>query len=376
MKRIIISALCVILLGAAFLTLGPTDSNSSGTARKASAKAKPDKEKARANHSYARFSNKEYAIKYLRKKGIAMNDMESELIRQLQDGQLETAAALVGAGAKLNKGDAQTFSNSCPFLQAAIHGNAELLKLMVSKGADIQCKVSPNGGKTGFTAQYSAVLKDNLDTLRYLDSIGLSCLASADSTSVLCHATMFGAYNCFKYIIDHGGNPHETYPDGANLMHRVALGGNLQIIQYLESKGISIRESHKKGAPNMLLLASVNKRHDAVQYFLEKGADPFLDTGTGYAPIVQIVCMANTGTLQKLEKLGVDFQNPPEKGASYLESAAMADNSEAVRYLISKGLRVNDLNRIRIGRFDGKGLHEDTQKTRNMRELIQTLQTD
>ena len=72
MKRIIISALCVILLGAAFLTLGPTDSNSSGTARKASGKAKPDKEKARANHSYARFSNKEYAIKYLRKKGIAM----------------------------------------------------------------------------------------------------------------------------------------------------------------------------------------------------------------------------------------------------------------------------------------------------------------
>ena len=117
MKRIIISALCVILLGAAFLTLGPTDSNSSGTARKASAKAKPAKKKARANHSYARFANKEYAIKYLRKKGIAMNDMEGELIRQMQDGQLETAAALVGAGASLNKGliskYRQTILDSC-----------------------------------------------------------------------------------------------------------------------------------------------------------------------------------------------------------------------------------------------------------------------
>ena len=376
MIRLFISTICMILFGSSFLTPAPAAPLQPGAAKKAGGKAKPGKKNPRANRSYARFANREYAVKYLNKKGIAVNDMEAELIRQMQDGQLETAAALVGAGARLNQGDAPTFSNSCPFLQAAIHGNAELLKLMVSKGADIQCKVAPRGGKEGFTAQYAAVIKDNLDTLRYLDSIGLSCLTSVGSTSVLAHAALFGAYNCFKYIIDHGGNPHETYPDGANLMHRAAAGGNLQIIKYLESKGISIRDSHKKGAPNMLLLASVNKRHDAVQYFLEKGADPFLDTGTGYAPIVPIVCMANTGTLQKLEKLGVDFQNPPEKGASYLESAAMADNPEAVRYLISKGLRVNDLNRIRIGRFDGKDLLEDTQKTRNMRELIQTLQAD
>ena len=375
MKRPFISTVCIILFGAAVFTLIPAVFLAD-TTDEAAGKDRPAKREAGAPRSYDRFANKEYSVNYLTKKGIDMNDMEGELIRQLQAGQLETAAALVGAGARLNRGNAQSFSDPLPFLQATIFGNAELLKLMVSKGADSRCKIIHRAGQEGLTAQYAAVIKDNLDTLRYLDSIGLSCKAKDASTSLLAHAAMFGAYNCFMYIIDHGGDPHETYPDGANLMHRAAVGGNLKIIQHLESQGISIRESHKKGAPNMLLLAAVNKRHAAVQYFLEKGADPFLDTGNGYPPIDLIVSMANTETLQKLEQLGVDFKDSSKQGTNYLETAAMADNPEAVRYLISKGLRVNNLNRISIGSYDERNFIEDEQKTRSMRELIKTLQSD
>jgi ankyrin repeat protein len=77
-----------------------------------------------------------------------------------------------------------------------------------------------------------------------------------------------------------------------------------------------------------------------------------------------------------LAVLGVDFKDSSKQGTNYLETAAMADNPEAVRYLISKGLRVNNLNRISIGSYNERNFIEDEQKTRSMRELIKTLQSD
>ena len=181
------------------------------------------------------------ARKHLAEKGIQPENYDKALIEYLEKGDCKTAAALIHAGAAINaSGDEKK-----PLLLAAEHCTPEIIQMLLDKGADRECvdiQPRPRCMSMGKTAIFMAAKANNLENLKYLHKMGFSCTARTkdfmQSHTVLAEAARHGSLECVRYIIEQGGgNPHETFPGGANLMHRAAYSGNVELIKYLDSLG-------------------------------------------------------------------------------------------------------------------------------------------
>ena len=117
----------------------------------------------------AALNNHEHIVKLLIEKGANVDAVDSEgrtaLIYMVLMGNLEGARSLLDANANVNLKDN---SGDYPIIYACqnSHSDVEMLKLLVSKGADV------NGHGGGNSAMMTAQLRGYTDKAEYLKSIG------------------------------------------------------------------------------------------------------------------------------------------------------------------------------------------------------------
>ena len=78
-----------------------------------------------------------------------------------------------------------------------------------------------------------------------------------------------------NYLLDKGADSSLKSKDGRNLLHSASEGGNVVIIETVLSHGLDIN-SKDSGGDTPLMIAARNNKMEAVNYLLEKGADPSL----------------------------------------------------------------------------------------------------
>lgn len=297
----------------------------------------------KAGKSSKLVKNKKAALKYLDKKGIQPENYDKALIECLEKGDCKTAAALIHAGAAINASG----NEKKPLLLAAEHCTPEIIQMLLDKGADRECvdiQPLPRCMSMGKTAIFMAAKANNLENLKYLHKMGFSCTARTkdfmQSHTVLAEAARHGSLECVRYIIEQGGgNPHETFPGGANLMHRAAYSGNVELIKYLDSLGVDMNRLATGYGLTPLCFAGQKGHQEAMQYMLSRGANPNTDLGrNGMHTLFVLAYTANTQTMQMLVKSGANFSLKNNEGKGVRDFARMGNNQEALDFLDKHGL--------------------------------------
>ncbi|HEX6355447.1 ankyrin repeat domain-containing protein [Actinophytocola sp.] len=170
------------------------------------------------------------------------------------------AAALIAAGAPVDghPGDRET-----PLITAASYGDAEVAKVLIEAGADVDAVSTPDSGgvPSGSALQHAAVfgMTEVLDLLvaagARVDSLEMAAAAGDISGSPLDRSTRQSRLRALVFAADHQ---------------------RLEVIDQLVAAGTPVNEPDAKWQRLPLHIAAGNGRPAAVRRLLTHGADPNL----------------------------------------------------------------------------------------------------
>lgn len=243
-----------------------------------------------------------------------------------QSGDVESARALVAAGADLKEG---TPEEGPPLVVASTNGREEMALMLLEKGAD------PNATDCyGMTALHWALQE------------GITAISSGPTVTdaFWLHAPM---PRLIQALLAAGANPNARIAKDFMTyhIHRFSRGTMLEPPQV----------GHAGGTPFLLAAASHNA--EAMRLLLQAGADPKIPTFEGTTPLMVAsgtgVQLATRGTkdeglptekrLRALEAVrlawesGVDVNAANEGGRTALHGAAFYGIAEVIEFLASKG---------------------------------------
>ena len=182
--------------------------------------------------------------------------------------------------------------------EAAVDGDIRQVKLLISKGADVNAK-----NKLGKTALHYASEKGHTDVARLL--------------------------------ISQGAYVNATNSDGRKPLHYAAMRGDKQTLVLLLSKGADINAKDRDGrTPLFEAMTSTSAgRKEVVELLVSKGAK-----------VPEFHLAAYMGDIEKLKKClqdGIDINSQEDFGCTALHAAANSDKKDIVEFLISKGANVD-----------------------------------
>lgn len=176
------------------------------------------------------------------------------------------------------------YAGGTALMLASTEGHLEIVKYLISKGADINAK-----SDKGWTALMAASgEKGHLDVVKYLISKGADINARNDDgrTALMNAATYSGNLEIVKALVEGKGGLLSVFSKGVDVNAKDDNGetalmgacgnGHLEIVKYLISKGADINakaEATRFRGTTALILASMYGHLEVVKYLVSKGAD-------------------------------------------------------------------------------------------------------
>lgn len=263
-----------------------------------------------------------------------------------RQGDLETAAALLDAGANVDDADA---AGTSALVIAAHSDHGQLARFLLSRGAD------PNAAKAGYTALHAAVLRGNLELVKALLEAGADPDApvrhgtpgrrlSADyslrhqmlGANALWLAARFGHPDIMRVLAAAGANALVVPADGTTAL-KAAMGYVSGLTENREGRyGIPIDHAEEEQATL-----------DAARIAVEMGVDvnavgPGGDTALHdaarqrFVTVIEFLVKSgadlNARNRRKLTPLGTLLAENPD-GAGKFETAARQDTIDLLRKL-------------------------------------------
>jgi ankyrin repeat protein len=312
-------------------------------------------------------------------------------------GKVDAVKSLLAHGAEVNAKEG--VRGQTALMWAAAEDNAEVIRVLVERGADVQTR--SNGG---FTALLFAAREGRIAAAKTLLQAGASVNeaiagrrggrggAAAGGTSeadIAPNAFLLSAanahYELASLLLDAGADPNAA-PQGWTALHQVTwvrktgVGDNgpapkgsgnltsLEFVRRLVAKGANLNARVTR-RPSMgttvlnaigataFLLAARTKDVELMQVLAELGADPLATNEDGTTPLM---VAAGIGTSSPLEdpgtepevlesvklalKLGGDVNAVDKKGETAMHGAAYKHVPSVVRFLAEHGAKVEVWN--------------------------------
>ena len=281
---------------------------------------------------------------------------------------IELVKILISAGADVNATDRE--EGETVLQEAAIKGNIQLIKELLSAGADIHAM-----NFNGDTALIQAVAAGKVNAAKFLIDMGANIEhEGADGLTPLHISTMNGNVAMTHMLLEQGANIEHTTSDGGRCIHEAASSGNVTVLNQLIMVGADVGAITNEGydllhvatqADNIgvaeLLLAMeygdiqsqdiygrtvlydscVQGNTGLVQLFLEYGADySSFRTQSGYLPIHGGAMSGNVGVMMLLMNAGANIDMQNNFGFTPLHLAASANDLEMVEFLVNNGANI------------------------------------
>jgi ankyrin repeat protein len=144
-------------------------------------------------------------------------DDETALMQAIKNGNLKMAQKLVDSGADVNR--VEKFHNQTPLIYAAAGGHRDILKLLLSKGADVK----PRALYTDWPSQVTSEPRT-----QYRPVGGLNALM---------YAIRVGCYSCVEQLVAAGSDVNVPTPEGITPLMLALDNEHNEIAKFLMEKG-------------------------------------------------------------------------------------------------------------------------------------------
>ena len=247
---------------------------------------------------------------------------------------VEIVQSLLDAGALIDGVSEE--EERTPLECAAIFGNAAVVKLLLSKGAD-KCRLSSDGSNL-----LLQVAPGKPSILKYLLDAGIDCNEPRDDGLTALHlATQFRRAGNVQVLLDGGAEPDAVSQEGQTSLHCAVRNGYDDVVQLLLVAGADKDRLDNSGF-TPLLLAIDDGNANMVRLLLRNGADK--NKGGQYTPLGLAVEKGHADIVHLLLAADVDIEGSTEDGSPPLFLAAKNNNSEAARLLLEMNADPNRAN--------------------------------
>ncbi|MDH5763237.1 MAG: ankyrin repeat domain-containing protein [Nitrospinota bacterium] len=284
-----------------------------------------------------------------------------------ENGDLPLAKKALEGGVNVNS--VYKVWGSTPLHRAAFKGHADIVKLLLKRGADVHARdkaentpihfastteiafllinhgANPNQeGKYG-SPIYSAASSGFVEAARVFLQHG-NKLEGKGGFRPVHAAIMNGRKEMVVFLVEEGAKLVE--PNGMdNLLHRAAYNNQVEIAKYLHQKGLAIdsRNEHKQ---TPLHRAAYNGGKEVAEWLISKGADvnardhsqttPLEIAATDYIGLMNKKPSENTaGLVRLLVNNGAEVNAKSAANYTPLHMAVRSGNAETVKFLLSQG---------------------------------------
>ena len=310
---------------------------------------------------------------------IAYQGGMTALMFAAREGHMETARALLDAGAMVNQ--PRSGDQTTPLLMATINGHFDLAKYLLDRGADPTL-----AGENGATPLYAALncvwaQKSNYpqprafaqQKLTYLDLMSALLDKGADPNVRLKKKIWYSGYNSDLSGVD------ET---GATPFWRAAYASDIDAMKLLVARGADPKVPSVKPAGRPPFGDSPREVKDV------SGLPPVPVGGPSVTPLMAATGVgyaegfaANSHKIHPagwmpavkylVEELGAEVNAVDHEGNTALHNAAARGDIEMILYLVSKGADVNAVNRE--GQTTADMANGPVQRTQPYPEAVELL---
>lgn len=299
------------------------------------------------------------------------------LIQAAKEGLTTTVLDLLDKGINV---DCRGAGQYTALIAAAKTGQAEMVKLLCSKKADVNAQTEFRDPEEGYTALLWAIdkqnplivevllengadanivdgwgesplmyaaWKNNLPFVRSLIAHGAdaSYRKPADGRSALFNAMHNKNLSMVEFLVSHGADPKIKDSDGRNLLMRAA-DSFLEGVKYCVNKGIGINDRSKRGI-TAIHCAAGNDSDEAsaiLRFLIEMGGEVSARDDSGGTPLMEAARAAAPGAINILINSGANVKDRDNTGSTALHYAAMGRGTEckndSVISLLSRGAEI------------------------------------
>lgn len=211
-----------------------------------------------------------------------------------------------------------------PLIAASEKGNAQIVELLVRKGADVNLALSP-----GDTALFAAVRKGNSALI--------------------------------DYLLRAGADPGPRLPNGWTPLHSLAYNGRVldlkNLLSYIKAGSGKVDPRDKHGI-TPLMYASEKGHIEIIRLLLRNGANPNAQSNTGMTPLLFLACSRTQYLKAALDliKGGANANLVDKDGMSPLMAAAYRNHEALAALLQSKGADNSLRNKVQKTAADIAGI--------------------
>lgn len=174
-----------------------------------------------------------------------------------------------------------------PLETAIIHGNLDILRLLIQHGASVNRKKDPDFGRdlqSPLTLAALSTSANRLEMIKLLVEYGADINFEVYGSNAMAKSVMREANDNIEIIefFESLGVPLERkYSDGS-LLHIACYEGNSAVIRYLVKRGLDVNEKNSYGSSALIsLIYSRETRIEDLIFLIENGADKSIVNNEG-----------------------------------------------------------------------------------------------
>jgi len=212
------------------------------------------------------FTKSVEVFEFLYKKGAVVDHRnayeQTPFIACAEDGELKLLQALRGRGSNVDAVDVDGWT---ALIYAVVNGNYEVTKYLVE-----ECKAEDSCDNDGYNALYHAVNAGNVEITEFLCANG--SLSIEFACNPLMTAVKNGSVDIVKILCRHNINLHSQNENKETAFMIACSEGHLEIARILfqEAKGDSMVNEKDYRGRTPLILASMNKHGDVVEFLCKE----------------------------------------------------------------------------------------------------------
>jgi len=270
--------------------------------------------------------------------GVAINTQDANgataLMEASKANHISTLKKLMEAGAETDLVDS---SQKTAFMWATEKGNNEIVELLAPV-ANIDMK-----GKGGWTSLYQAAFHGNLDMVKLLISRGADTKEANDDGWAPLHAAAYsGNKDMVAVLIEGGAEVDVVDKQGTTPLMQACSSGHEDVVAALIQHKANVNLGLASNGWTPLHAASWEGRLSLVEQLLTAEADPKAFTDTGVTPLLAACSANHISVMKRLAETGEALDaRDPEKGRFPLYYAARIPNLEVAKALVSSKANVD-----------------------------------